>query len=301
MQKIKIRLPATVVNFSPGLNSLGLALALYTTVEVSPRTDDILNVEPQGEGATKYNVPVSHPVVLALMRVFQRLERAQIGINVKIDNRIPIGGGLGAEAAFLVAGVIAANNLMGNVYTRDQALEIAAQISRADNAVTAMLGGLTASMLDSNNRLLYRTLPVTPLKVIVVLPEVEGYSRPPALDKIPVTAAQHNISRIPLFMEAMKAGNLKLLADTLNDAFHVPRLTAQIPAYAHVAEMAKRAGAVAVTVAGDGPALLMFAETKHDDIAAVTVQAFKNAGVTARSWVLPIDTQGIMVSMMGSV
>jgi homoserine kinase len=286
MQKIKIRLPAAIAHFGPGINSLGLALSLYTTVEVTPRTDDQLIVEPSGEGAKVYDTALRHPVVLALMHVFQGLERAPLGVHVKVDNHIPVGAGLGAETAFVVAGVTAANNLMGNPYTRHKALEIAANMSQPASAVTAVLGGFTASMLDSE-RLTYCTLPVASLKVIIALPKIEPYTRPTPPDSVPAST----VTRIPLFMEAVRTGNLKLLADTVNDA----------PAYAQVAEMAKRAGAVAVTAAGDGPALLVFAEKKHEAIAAVTQQAFKNAGLEARTWVLSVDTQGILVSMMGSV
>lgn len=299
MRKIKIRLPATVVNLGPGLNTLGLALGLYTTIEVSPRSDDVLSVEPQGEGAGRYPVGLRHPVVLALARVFQRLERAPMGINIRIDNQIPVTSGLGAETAFLVAGAIAANNLLGSPYKRDDLLEIAAHISRADSAVTTMLGGLTTSMMDGD-ALIYKSLSVNSLKIVVVLPELEQYPRPAPLDRIPMASALHNLSRLPLLVEAFRTGDLKLLKKALPDAIQTPRLIPQITGYDEAVEAAHAVGAEAVTVAGDGPALLAFAERNHAQVASDMQAAFKNAGVKSRFWVVPIDTQGLVLSVVGT-
>jgi homoserine kinase len=300
MQKIKIRLPAATINLGPGLNTLGLALSLYTTVEISGRSDEQLVVDTFGEGAGKYAIGLRHPVVLALSRVFQRLERAPLGITVRVENQIPLNSGLGAETAFLVAGVIGANNLMGNLYTRDQALEIAAQISRPDSAVSAMLGGLSTSILDGD-KLYYRSLNISPLKVVVVLPELEKYTRPSIPERIPYTGVAHNLSRLPLFIEALRSGDMKLLSLTFADYLHAPRLVPQITGYAQVADLARRAGAAGVTIAGDGPTLVMFAPEKQlQDVAEISVNTFKALNVRARSWILPVDTQGVIISVMGS-
>jgi homoserine kinase len=299
MQKIKIRLPASLINLGPGLNSLGLALSLYTTVEISGRSDEQLLVETYGEGAGRYSIGLRHPVVLALARVFQRLERAPSGITIRVDNQIPLNSGLGAETAFLVAGVTGANNLMGNVYSRDSVMEIAAQISRADSAVSAMLGGLSTSVLE-NEKLYYRSLPVAPMKVVVVLPELEKYTRPPLPERVPTGSATHNLSRLPLFIEALRTGDLKLLSLTLPDYLHNPRLIPQITGYAQVSDLAKRAGAAGVTVAGDGPALVMFAGEKQlQDVSEISLNTYRALGIPARSWILPVDTQGVIISVMG--
>ena len=115
MQKIKIRLPATLTDFSPGLRSLGLAISLYTQVELIPRHDDKLIVESEGDGAGHYTLSLQHPVVLGMIRVFQRLECAPLGITIRVQNAIPLNSGLGAEDALMAAGVVGASNLLGGV------------------------------------------------------------------------------------------------------------------------------------------------------------------------------------------
>jgi homoserine kinase len=303
MRKVKITLPATITNLGPGLNSLGLAIGLYTTVEITERGDEQLLVETEGEGAGRYGLGLQHPVVLALMRIFQNQERAVLGLSVKVTNHIPLNSGLGAEAAFTVAGVMGANNLLSTPYSRAQVLELAAQISgRPDHTVAAVLGGLTASLL-SGGTLIHRALPTGALTVIVTVPELENYGRDAAQakpDRVALTDALFNVSRVPLLVDALRLGDLKLAGQMLDDRLYTPYLKTHIAGYDHVAEMARRAGALAVSLSGDGPAVVAFAAADHRKIGITMELAFENAGVKARSWVAPVDTQGVVVSVAQS-
>lgn len=302
MHRIKIRLPATVTDLGPGLRCLGLALNLYVTVEVTERRDDSFAVEMTGEGAAAFPVEIRHPAALALIRVFQKYERALLGINIRVDNRIPLNSGLGAEAAFTVAGVLAANNLLGNPSPREEMLRLAAQITgRTDSVMTTILGGATISAGEGDT-LLARPLPITALKVAVVLPELPGYNRhPPPLEHVPLEDTLFNLSRLPLLIMALKEGDFSLLGQAMYDRIRTPALISRIRGYDQVVEQARQAGAAAVAISGDGPALVAFAPDKHDAIAESMSQAFQSQGVRARSWVLPVDTQGIVLSVMQSV
>ncbi len=298
MHKVKIRLPAVLTSLGPGLNSLALALSLYTQVEVSPRRDSQLVVETEGEGAGRYSLGLRHPVVLALARVFQRMERAPLGLNVRVSSDIPPASGLGAETAFLLAGVIAGNTLMDSPYDRHGVLTFAAQISRPESAVGAMLGGLTLSLLHESHGLIYRSLPAAQFPVVVVLPALERYTRPTPLERVPLSSLLYNSSRTPLLIEALRTGDQVLLAQCIDDAIQVPRQAPQIRGLAAATQAARDAGALAVTIAGDGPAVLAFAEGGHAAIAEAMRDAFDYAGVAVRAWVLPVDTQGVVLSVL---
>jgi len=303
MQRVKIKLPATATNLGPGLNSLGLAIGLYMSIEISGRDDDSLVVETAGEGAGRYGTGLRHPVSLGMMRVFQQQERAVLGVQVRIHNDIPFASGLGAETAFHAAGIIAANNLLSNPYSRQQVLTLAAQMSgEPDHVLPALLGGLTTGIM-ADDSLVYRALPTSPFTIVVVVPKLEGYSDDTATivpERVALNVALYNVNRIPLLLEAFHSGNLKLLAQVMEDRLVTPHLKAHIPGYDHVAEMARRAGAVALTLSGAGPALLAFAADKHDKIAAAMAFAFEQAGVESRTWVVPVDAQGVQVSVARS-
>jgi len=300
VQKIKIRLPATLTSFGPGVQSLSLALGLYTHVEISARTDDQLIVETSGEGAGQYAIGLRHPVVLALMRVFQHEERAPSGINIHIDNQIPLNSGLGAEAAFMVAGVIGGNNLMGNPFKREEMIQFAAKITGSpDSTVTSILGGLTASMID-DEQIIYRSLPTQSFKLIVAVPDIDNYAAPDLPEQIKHSQAIYNLQRTPLVMEALREGNIANLAQSIGDQIHASVITKRISGYAHVAEVARLAGTLATTTSGSGPAMIFLAEKRLDEIAAVIANAFKNLAIPAKVMVVPTDSQGVVISMMQS-
>lgn len=304
MRRIRITLPATVTNLGPGLNGLGLAFALRTTVEMSARSDDQLVVEAAGEGAEEFT-ELRHPAVLALMRAFQHMEQALPGVHIRIDNQIPIDSGLGAEAAFTVAGVLGASNLLNRTYTRDDILAMAAQImGRADGVVTSMLGGLAAGVLCDDESVIYRTFPAKEMQIVVVYPDIRGYEK--KLDRaLPKTVyledALYNLSRVPLIIDAFQQGDLSEVGKLMEDRLQTPALMKYISGYEEVIQAAQTAGAQAISISGEGPAVVAFSDKRHHSIAEAMRRAFKNKRVNARTWVLPIDRQGIVMSMSQSV
>lgn len=303
MRRVKVTLPAVVTEIGPGQDGLGLALALHAVVEFSERSDRQLVVDTRGEGAGRYSVGLQHPAVLAMMRVFQKLERASLGVNVVVDSQIPIESSLNAESAFHLAGVIGASNLLGAPLSREQALAFAVETGgRPVSVATAVLGGLVAAFADDVGPV-YRRLAAPALQVVVALPEMETYGRRTqgaVPERVALTDALANLSRLPLLVEGLRTNDIALVARALDDRLRQPRLAAHVTGYGHVVEIARRAGALGVALCGGGPALLAFAETRHQLLAAAILEAFENAGVTARAWVLPVDTQGVVISVAQS-
>ncbi|MBZ0298074.1 MAG: hypothetical protein K8L99_36305 [Anaerolineae bacterium] len=299
MRRVKITLPAAVTDLGAGVHTLGLAVGLYTTIEISERRDSQLIVETEGEGAGHFSVGLRHPVVLAMIRIFQKLERTQLGLNLRITNHIPLDSGLGADAAFTVGGLIGANNLLGNVYNREQILQLAAEISESPDAVTTTLfGGLTTSLMD-DGKPMHRSLSVSPQRVIVLVPELERYAndiRTAIPERVRGSDATYNLQRLPLLLEGLRTGDLSLIERGLTDRLHTPFLTPHISGYGHVIELLRRAHVHGVTLCGQGPGLLIFTRENPDALAEALVTAFDNAGVDARAWVVPIDTQGVVLS-----
>ncbi|HLU11368.1 MAG TPA: hypothetical protein VK003_16965, partial [Oceanobacillus sp.] len=246
MRKVRIALPATVTNIGPCLGSLGLAISMHASVEFVERNDDELQVETLGEGAGRFPLGLQHPVVLGLMRLFQSLEKTVPGLTIRVDNHIPHGVGLGAEVTYLVAGIIGGNNMLGNPLTREQALTLAATVTRRpDQVVTAILGGLTTSLLDGET-LVYRSLPVEGLRVVVAVPEIEDY---PIIntERVSQRDAMHNLSRAPMLLEGLRTGDHKLLGMAMEDRIFAPMRKLYIPGYDDMVAMVKQHGASAVT------------------------------------------------------
>jgi homoserine kinase len=293
MRRVKVTLPGAATRLGPAQQGIGLALGLHTTIEIIERSDEALTVETGGEDSGRYSIGLRHPVVLGMMRVFQREERAALGLTIRVQNGIPHASGLGAEAAFYAAGIIAANNLLGNPLTRAQVVELAVSLGGI-GAVSTILGGLTTSLLDEST-LVYRSLPSAALKLVLALPELNTDPTQVSLpERVPMRDALENLNRVPLLLEALRAGDLDLLARAADDRLLSPRYRTLIKGYDRVLVAAKEAGAV--TVIPTGLALLAFAPTDHDRIATAIQTAFQLAGVRSRTWTLPVDRQGVVIS-----
>lgn len=300
MQKIKIRLPATLTHFGPALDTLGLAIGLYTHVELSPRSDNQLIVEPEGEGAGHWALGLRHPVVLGISRFFQHLQQTQLGVHIKINNDIPIQSGLGAETAFMVAGIIGANNLMGNIYNRQQLIPLCAQLtSHQDGAIASVIGGLATS-IKINDMTIFRALPVTPFHMILAIPQIDEFKVDHSPDLVAMKDVRHNLRHTAMLQQALAEGDIKLLVKTLQEPIEQPIIRSSITGFTHVAEVARLAGALGSTTTGRGSTMIIFAEDQLPRLVEVIEQAFKNLDLEAKVLTVPVDTQGVVISVMQS-
>lgn len=298
MRRVKVTLPATITNLGAGVGALGLAVGLHVTVEIIERADTQLVVETSGEGAGRYGIGIRHPVVVGVSRLFQQVERAVLGMTIRIDNHIPYESGLGAEIAPWIAGIIAGNVLLDSPLKRETLVKFTAEASRRpDHTVTAMLGGLTVTRFDGD-ALVYRSLPLQPAPLVIVVPEISDYAE--RLRAIPsqvaLADAQLNLTALPLLLDALRTGDYTLLHFGLEDRLAAPSRRIAIVGYDAVSDAAMRAGARGVAISGTGPAVAAFAPAHHREIAQAMVGAFAEQGVVARAFTVPMDTQGVVIS-----
>jgi homoserine kinase len=264
-------------------------------------TDDKLTVQVKGEGKGALPENYYNPAMIAAIKLFQTLEQAPAGLNMSCTNYIPLDAGLSAHVALIVGGLTGANNLLGNPLQREDLIGIAAELSgRPEAVITAMRGGLGLCSTGPEGAV-YRTIEIAPLRVVVVLPTLTGYIRRQRSDlptQVSLDDAVCNIGHSVLLVEALRAGDFKLLRHALYDRLHEPTRREMIPGYDAVVAAAKEAGAAGVTLCGAGPALIAFANYNHQVIEEAVQQAFKTAGVEVRTWTLGVDTQGVVISVV---
>ncbi len=302
MYKVSVSIPAVSTNIGPGYDVLGLALNLRNVVEMSLPRDDQLTVIVRGEGQDRLPTDFHNPAVRAAIRLFQAVEQAPAGLSVRCTNAIPLDVGLSARATLCVGGLVAANNLLGNPLPQAELIALAAQITeRPEAVVTATRGSLGLCSHSAEGELLHRTLEVAPLRVILAVPELADHApklRDALPDPVPLADAIFNMGHTALLIEALRAGDLALLARAVADRLHEPHRTPHISGYAAARAAALEAGAAAVTLCGAGPALLAFAEGHHQIVESAILSAFHQAGVRARTWILGVDRQGVVISVV---
>lgn len=295
MHKIKIRLPASLSNFGTATSGLGLALALYTHVEVNPRADKQVHVEAEGEGAEAYPLMADHPVILSMKQAFEHLGREPIGVTVRIKNEIPLKSGLGAEAAFLAAGIVATNNILGGVLKREQVLELAGRLSpEAPQALAALSGGLSAC-LSLSETVLYRSIPLSPLKLVLAVPQISAYQAQPISEQRP-----HDLQALPFLLKAFADADLALLAQLFNLSAIPEALSQQIKGFQQITDLARSMGVTAITTSRSYPTLIFLTPKNPNTLADALKGAFKKAESPAKIYVLSPDTQGLVLSVLQS-
>ena len=301
MYKVSVSIPAVSTNIGPGYDVLGLALNVRNVVEMSLTRDDQLAVIVRGEGETRLPTTFHNPAVRAAIRLFQAVEQAPAGLAVRCTNAIPLDVGLSARATLAVGGLVAANNLLGGPLSQAALIALAAEITgRPEAVVTAIRGGLGVCSADTQG-LLHRTLEVAPLRVVLAVPELPDHTpklRDALPAHVPLSDALFNMGHLALLVEALRAGDLALLARAVADRLHEPHRTPHITGYAAARTAALEAGAAAVTLCGAGPALLAFAEGHHQIVESAILTAFHEAGVRARTWIVGVDRQGVVISVV---
>jgi homoserine kinase len=237
----------------------------------------------------------------AVSRFAQQQNVASPAVHIECTSAIPVDCGLGDVATWTIGGMIGINNLLPDTkpVSRDWIIaEAAGMVDRPAQAVTAMLGGLTLTS-GSGADLVYKRLDMPSVQVVLVVPRIEGYKAQLSKSKekkIDLKDTLANISRVPLVVEALRNNDMRLLSSTLKDQVVTPSRKALITGYDQAVEAAQQAGAAGITLCGNGPAMLAFGATNHRTIETAMKDAFRQAGIEARTWVLYTDSQGIAIS-----
>jgi homoserine kinase len=305
----RVRVPATSANLGPGFDSFGLALALYDDVVVRVAESGLL-VDVAGEGADEVRRDKRNLVVHAVRATFDVLGGQPRGLEIVCANRIPHGRGLGSSAAAIVAGVVAARELVLGGAERlpdDAMLRLAAKIEgHPDNVAACLAGGFTMAWTEpaapagatglgtsGSAAPLTRALHLDVHKAIaavVFVPDTKSSTskaRKLLPESVPHHEAAANAARAALLSQALTR-RPELLFVATDDALHQPYRASAMPRSAALLSRLREAG-IAAVISGAGPSVLALTTTAQAD----TVAQFDARWFTASR--IAIDTQGARV------
>jgi homoserine kinase len=303
MKKVSVSTPASTANLGAGFDCLGLALNLRNVVELwDTGRGSGLEIDVEGEGEDLLPTDDSNLVYRAADRVFTKCGRRPTGLlRLHAVNGIPLGSGMGSSAATIVGGLVAANELVEGGLARDEILRLAYEMEgHPDNAAAALYGGLIL-VSASGDELMARAIAVPPMRVVIALPEMRlstAEARAVLPAQVPLADAVYNLGHALFTVQALAAGDEALLRWAVGDRLHQPYRQRLIPGYATVAAEARKAGATAVALSGAGPSLVAFAPARHNEIAAAMQAGFQANGLKSRTFVVPVDRQGVQVSVV---
>lgn len=312
MKRVKVRVPATTANLGPGFDVLALALRLYNTVEMevgSGKSEKKLQIDIVGEGEDNLPRDRRNIVYRAAKLVFDRFHFAPRTLHIKLVNRIPLASGLGSSAAARIGGLASANRLCGGRLSREELLNLAAEIEgHADNVSAAMVGGLTVSCIYSPGGRKGKKIEIVKLdppgnlSCVVCIPNFQimtSRARKILPRTVKFEQAVFTSSRVAMLLAALIRKRYELLGMAMEDRLHQPYRRRLVKGMEVVFEEALRAGALGVSLSGAGPSILAFTASSPPSCAEKVGKAMRKAfakhKVESRYLVLGIDKQGTKI------
>lgn len=303
MKEVRVFASATVANVAAGFDILGFAVDApgdFVTARLVKSTG--VRIKRVTGCGNLPKDPKKNTAGVSVLAMLEKLKTKQ-GIELELEKNMPIGSGLGSSSASAVAGVFAANELLGNPLRREELLpfcmeaeRVACGAAHADNVGPCLMGGFV----------LIRSY--TPLDIVSIAAPEELYCTVVHPDiEIKTADARNILKKQILFRDAIAqwgntggliAGLLKsdyeLIGRSLHDVIVEPVRSVLIPGFDSVKAGALKAGALGCSISGSGPS--MFALSSSLDVAnrigGQMVDAFKASGLDAEVYVSKINKQG---------
>ena len=167
---INIRIPATSANLGAGFDALGLALTYYNYVEMEE--SDVIDIS----SADNIKIPQdeNNLIYISAKDLYNVCGKKLQGLKIVQTNNIPMARGLGSSSACIIAGLVGANTMLGNPLTKDDLVDLAAQIEgHPDNTAPALLGGIVTAVFDGKKVHWVKQEVFTKLKFVAIIPDFE--------------------------------------------------------------------------------------------------------------------------------
>lgn len=297
--KACVSVPGTTANCGPGFDSIGIACTIYNQIELELVERGGCNVIVLGEGQDFIPTDDRNIAVKAVNAVLKRINYHDCGINLRMNNNIPLARGLGSSAAAIVGGLIAANEATGNRLSRQEIFEMATDIEgHPDNVAPAVFGGITISVIKENHPYSVSFMPPRELIMVVAVPDFTlstNKARQVLPASVPFNDSVFNIGRTAMLIAGLCSGEYQHLKYALEDKLHQPYRESLIPGMKEVFSAAVKCGAFGATISGAGPCLIAYTNKNAEEIGKEMVNAFAQAGIKAKSLILGIDQVGAKI------
>lgn len=289
--------PGSTSNLGPGFDCLGLALAIPLAA-TARRIPEGFSIVRRGEGGELVLDP-HRDLVLGAFRHLVRLAGEPVpAVALAIRSAIPVARGLGSSAASIVAGLTLANEWLGGTVPRETLLAEAIRLEgHPDNVSPSLLGGFVLSAPRRDGGITPVPLPAPrgiALTLVVPALTVSTETARALLPRtVPLADAARNTARALALQSALSTGRSDLVADALEDVYHVPYRARLIPGFDRVVRAGLGAGALGVTISGSGPTLLaLHVPGRGARVGAAMVRAFARERIPARAIPGRIDRRG---------
>lgn len=302
---IRVFAPATVANVVCGFDVLGFA--------VNEPGDEVVMrlVEEPGVRLLKITgddgrlpLDAGKNTVSAVVQYYlKHINREDVGVEIELHKKMPIGSGLGSSSASTVAGLYAINQLMGNLLTAKELVpfamkgeELACGYGHADNVAPALMGGFV--LVRSYEPLDLIALP-TPenLFAAIVYPEVEvptKDARQMIRSKVLLKDAVTQWGNVAGLVSGLFLNDIDLVGRSMKDVLVEPTRSILIPGFEILRELAMENGAVGFGISGSGPSVFALAkdEATARKITDAQQKHLSQLNINSNAYVSSVNAEG---------
>jgi homoserine kinase len=303
IKEITIHAPATVANLVCGFDVLGLCLAepydimqvrLLDEKHVIIRTTDNFPL-PKDPAMNTAGAPL-----LEMMAVLKQ----DVGFEVIITKQIKPGSGIGSSAASAAGAVVAANELLGNIFTKEELVrfamfgeKVASGVKHADNIAPCIFGGVTLIRSIFPLDIIPISSPV--LFVTVLHPQIEvrtSDAREILRKEVLLKDAIRQWGNIGGLVAGLMKGDYDLIGRSMEDVIIEPVRSILIPGFDIIKAECKSAGAIGGGISGSGPSIFMLSrdEPTANVVAGVMKSIYDKIGVNYHIYVTTVNHRGVI-------
>lgn len=262
VKDFSVSVPASTANLGPGFDSIGLALDLSMTVQVTKAS--AWSVEYSTESYQSLSGTADNLLITTIQYTAERCGKEMPTAKLEVATDIPLGRGLGSSASAIVAGIEIADRLLALELSMQEKLVIGTELEgHPDNISASLLGGLTISHWDVKELAISHIKDVD-IAVIILVPPVEfltAESRGLLPQELPYTAAIRSSAAANVFSASVAVGDWKTAGRMMeNDEFHEPFRKGRFPDFDGIRAACREHGAYGSAISGAGPSLFIAIE-----------------------------------------
>jgi homoserine kinase len=304
MESAQAFAPATVANVSCGFDILGFAIdAMGDVVKVVRKSSPGLRVVSiQGDGG-RLPYEVEKNTCAVAIQAMLDVYGTQVGMDIFLQKGLPLGSGMGSSAASAVAALVAANQLLGNPFTKKELLpfaiaaeKVACGAGHADNVAPSLLGGFV--LIRDYHPLDVIKLPVPQgLHCALLHPHFElktSDSRSVLRDQISLKLSTIQSGNVAGLVAGLYEQDFDLISRSMRDVIAEPYRAVLIPGFYEMREALTEIGALGMGISGSGPTLFALSKgaEKAAEIQAAAQEIYQKIGLGVDVYFSEINTRG---------
>ncbi len=303
---IKAFAPATVANVGCGFDVLGFSVdepGDCVEVEIEEANPGIQIVSISGDGGKLPLDPNLNTVSLVIQEYLKVLGKTELGVNIKLDKKMPLKSGLGSSAASSVVGVYALNELLGRPMAQEELLPFAMEGERlacgsphADNVAPALLGGFV--LIRSYAPLDVVKLPTpSDLFATIIHPHIEVKTkdaRSILRRQVELKSAVEQWGNVGGLIAGLYREDYELIGRSLQDVIVEPVRSILIPGFDRAKQAAIENGALGCSISGSGPSIFALSKGKEvaEKVKAALKAVYDEINIESEVFISSINTEG---------